>query len=79
LLHIINQGENEILGFKTSFNKAAIETIVAFSITKGKGRKILIGVKDDKTIIGVSATEEIIQNEVTKSQKKTPLGTPSLR
>jgi hypothetical protein len=38
LLHIINQGKNEILEFKTSFNKAAIENYYCIFKHKGKGR-----------------------------------------
>jgi len=35
LISLINQGESETLEFKSSFSKAVIETIVAFSNTKG--------------------------------------------
>ena len=54
--NIILNGESQIVEFKTSFGKATIETIVAFSNTKG-GR-IIVGVSDSKEIVGVSVTEE---------------------
>ena len=54
LLHIIKQGESETLEFKQSFSKAVTETLVAFSNTQGGS--VLIGVSDNKKIVGVSIT-----------------------
>jgi predicted HTH transcriptional regulator len=48
LLNIIKQGENESLELKSSFTKEVIETIVAFSNTRG-GR-IILGCNDSKEI-----------------------------
>ena len=45
LLHIVRQGETERVEFKTSFNKLVIETLVAFSNTRGG--KVLMGVNDE--------------------------------
>ena len=63
--NIINQGESDILEFKSSFSKEVIESIVAFSNTKGG--KIIIGCSNSKNIIGTTVAEESIQkwqNEV---------------
>jgi len=43
LQHIIEQGESQTVEFKKSFNKAVIETLVAFANTQGG--QVLIGVK----------------------------------
>ncbi|HFU76677.1 MAG TPA: hypothetical protein ENK66_10575, partial [Arcobacter sp.] len=46
---ILPINENQTIEFKTSFQKEVINTIVAFSNTKGG--KIYIGVNDDKIVI----------------------------
>jgi len=58
LLHIIEKGESESMEFKTSFNRAAIETIAAFSNTKGG--IIILGINNNKEITGITITEESI-------------------
>ncbi len=60
ILQIIKQGENETIEFKTSFGKEVIESIVAFSNTKGG--KIIVGVNDNKNIAGITVADESIQN-----------------
>lgn len=35
ITHILQQGENEQVEFKTSFSKEVIETLVAFANSKG--------------------------------------------
>jgi ATP-dependent DNA helicase RecG len=67
--HIINKGESETLELKTAFSKAVIETIVAFSNTKGG--KVIIGVNDNKEIVGVSITEETVQKWVNEIKQNT--------
>jgi len=57
--HIIEEGEGETVEFKSSFTKEVIETIVAFSNTKGG--KIIIGCNDAKRIVGLTIAEESIQ------------------
>ena len=57
--HIIKQGESESIEFKTSFGKEVIESIVAFSNTKGG--KVIVGVNDDKNIAGITVSDESIQ------------------
>ena len=70
ILHIIKQEESETLEFKSSFNREAIETLVAFSNTRGG--KLLIGVKNDHTITGVDIEDETIQqwiNEIKQNHE----------
>lgn len=69
LLHIIQQGEKEHTEFKQSFNRQTIETLVAFANTKG-GR-IIIGVSDKKSVIGVKINQESIQNWQNEIKSKT--------
>ncbi|MCW3807458.1 RNA-binding domain-containing protein [Plebeiibacterium marinum] len=69
LKYIIAQGENEAVEFKSSFNKAAIETIVAFSNTKGG--LVIIGVSDNMEVTGVNTNNESIQNWLNEIKQKT--------
>jgi ATP-dependent DNA helicase RecG len=69
ILHIIKQGENETIEFKTSFGKEVIESIVAFSNTKGG--KIIVGVNDNKNIAGISVADESIQNWLNQIKQNT--------
>lgn len=65
----LQQGESETLEFKTSYGKAVIETLVAFS--NYKGGHIFVGVSDDKEIIGVKVTKETIQNWINEIKQST--------
>ena len=69
LQDIILQGENDRLEFKQSFNKTIIETLVAFSNTRGG--KVLIGVDNAGSIKGVSITEETVQKWVNEIKQNT--------
>ncbi len=69
LQNIISQGESETLEVKTSFNKAVIETLVAFSNTRGG--KVIIGVNDKKEIVGVSVTNETVQKWINEIKQNT--------
>jgi len=69
LTEILEQGENANVEFKQSFNRAVIETLVAFSNTKGG--KVIIGVNDNKIVLGVSITEETIQKWVNEIKQNT--------
>ena len=69
LLHIIEQGESETLEFKTSFNRAVIETIIAFS--NANGGNIVLGVNDDKEIVGISISNESIQKWINEVKQNT--------
>lgn len=67
--HLIEQGESETLEFKSSFSKEVIETIVAFSNTKG-GR-IIIGCNDNKKIVGLTISDESIQKWLNEVKQNT--------
>ena len=69
LLHIIQEGESERVEFKTSFNKAVIETLVAFSNTRGG--QILIGVDNNGQIKGVDITDETVQKWINEIKQTT--------
>ncbi len=69
LQNIISNGENETVELKQSFSKTVIETLVAFANTKGG--KVIIGVKDNKSIVGISATEETIQKWINEIKQST--------
>jgi ATP-dependent DNA helicase RecG len=69
ILTIISQGETETVEFKQSFSKAVIETLVAFS--NSKGGKVLVGIKNNKTIYGISTTEETIQKWINEIKQNT--------
>jgi ATP-dependent DNA helicase RecG len=69
ILYIIKQGENEGIEFKTSFCKEVIESIVAFSNTKGG--KVIVGVNDNKNIAGITVSDESIQNWLNQIKQNT--------
>jgi len=69
LQRIIHKGENDTLEFKQTFNKAVIETLVAFSNTRGGS--ILIGVTDVKNIVGVSIHKETLQKWINEIKQNT--------
>ena len=69
LLNLIQQGESDTLEFKTSYGKAVIETLVAFS--NYKGGLVLVGISDEKEIIGVRVTKETIQNWINEIKQST--------
>jgi ATP-dependent DNA helicase RecG len=58
LANLIEEGESQILEFKTSFERETIETLVAFANTQG-GR-VLVGVTDNGQTIGVSIGKETL-------------------
>ncbi|MBA7532340.1 hypothetical protein ES705_24566 [subsurface metagenome] len=77
LLKVIKTGENETVEFKRSFNDQVIETVVAFSNTKGG--IILIGVDDHGNIQGVKVGKETIQQIINEIKNKTiPYLSPDL-
>src|SRR3990172_7382503 len=57
---IIKSGESETVEFKASFDKEAIESLVAFANTRGG--TVFIGVTDDGKISGTETGKETIQN-----------------
>ena len=52
--------ESEKIEFKTSFNEAVIETLVAFS--NAKGGTVYVGVTDKSEVKGIQLGKETIQN-----------------
>ena len=73
LKNTIEFGESEIVEFKTSFNDAVIETLVAFSNLKGGS--VFIGIGDDASIKGIQIGKETIANWTNEIKNKT---TPSI-
>lgn len=65
----IAPGENETAEFKSHFNDAAIETIVAFANTHGGN--VYIGVQDNGTIAGIDPTSETIVQWINEVKNKT--------
>ena len=61
--------ESETVEFKTSFNREVIETVVAFSNTKGG--KIYVGINDKKEIVGIQLTSESTQSWINEIKNKT--------
>ncbi len=66
---MIPEKENSFIEFKKAFNEAVIETIVAFS--NSKGGTIFIGVTDDREIIGVPIAKESLAQWVNEIKSKT--------
>ncbi|MDR3246191.1 MAG: putative DNA binding domain-containing protein [Prevotellaceae bacterium] len=67
--YILPDKESETVEFKSSFNADAIETLVAFSNTKGGA--VYIGVADDAAISGISLGKETIPQWVNEIKSKT--------
>ena len=66
---ILSQGENEKIEFKQSFDREAIETITAFS--NSRGGVLLVGIKDDNVIVGVKIGQESVQNYINQVKNST--------
>ena len=56
LKNILQEGESQTVEFKDSFDRETVETVVAFSNTRGG--VILIGVDNQKTVRGISVGAE---------------------
>jgi ATP-dependent DNA helicase RecG len=67
--HIIKQGENERVEFKSSFNDEIIISLVAFANTKGG--VVYVGIDDNGTISGVHIGKETIAQWVNEVKNKT--------
>src|SRR3990167_1634512 len=57
---MLNAGESETVEFKLSFDREAIETLVAFANTSGG--KVFIGVSDKGEVKGTEVGKETVQN-----------------
>jgi ATP-dependent DNA helicase RecG len=66
---LIHEGESEKLEFKSSFDREAIETLVAFA--NSSGGFMLVGVQDDGVICGVTIGKESIQNWINQIKMTT--------
>ncbi len=66
---IIPLAESDNVEFKTAFNEAVIETLVAFSNTKGG--TVYIGITDNSDIMGVMIGKESFANWVNEVKGKT--------
>lgn len=66
---IIRSGENHYTEFKTSFQKAVIETVVAFANTQGG--QIMIGVADDGKLVGVQLNPETVKDWLNQIKNNT--------
>ena len=65
--------ESNFVEFKLTFQKETIEAIVAFA--NAKGGDIYIGISDDSNIIGITITDETIQQYINTIKQNT---TPSI-
>ena len=66
---LIHEGESEKLEFKSSFDREAIETLVAFA--NSSGGTMLVGVQDNGVICGVTIGKESIQNWINQVKMAT--------
>lgn len=55
---LLSTGESQSLEFKASFDKAAIESLVAFA--NARGGKVLVGVSDAGKVIGTTVGKETL-------------------
>ena len=61
--------ESQTVEFKTSFQKEAIETVVAFA--NAQGGKIFIGVDDDGKVVGVDIKSETLKDWINQIKNNT--------
>ena len=69
VLSLISNGESQYIEFKVSFQKEIIESVVAFANTKGG--KIIVGVDNKANILGISITNESIQDYINTIKQNT--------
>lgn len=69
LADIIAAGESEVVDFKASFGKEAVETLSAFA--NHKGGMLLVGVEDSGQIVGINQGPETIQRWVNQVKQNT--------
>lgn len=69
LQHIIQQGENEKVEFKSSFGDDVIISLVAFANTKGG--TVYVGVDDSGVIKGVDVNKETLAQWINEVKNKT--------
>ena len=66
---LIETGESKNIEFKASFQKEVIESVVSFA--NSYGGRILIGIDDNSQIIGISISDETIQNYINTIKQNT--------
>ena len=66
---LLKKGEGLTSEFKSSFNNEVIETLVAFANTSGGS--VLVGISNDKKILGVTINSESVQNWLNEIKSKT--------
>lgn len=69
LQHWIESGETQTQEFKTSFDKACIETLVAFA--NAKGGRVLVGVTDRGAVQGATLGKESLNEWLGKIKDAT--------
>ena len=69
ILEQISRGEGQTIEFKSSFQKEAIESIVAFA--NAKGGKVFIGVSDKGEITGVELQKESLRDWINQIKLST--------
>ncbi len=73
ILSLIRSGESQTLEFKSTFDKACIESLVAFA--NAQGGTVLVGVSDSGDLSGVTLGKETLNDWVGQIKHST---TPSL-
>jgi Putative DNA-binding domain len=68
--HLLLAGESQTLEFKTSFDKATVESLVAFANTQGG--TVLVGVNDAGVILGVTLGKETLNEWLGQIKSATP-------
>jgi ATP-dependent DNA helicase RecG len=66
---LFQQGENQTIEFKTSFNEDVIETLCAFA--NAKGGTVFVGIDDNSKVAGVTLGKETVQNWINEIKCKT--------
>ena len=69
LKKLLQHGESDTLEYKTAFGKAAVETIAAF--VNSKGGKLVIGVNNKRKVVGVSVSDESVQQWINQIKSVT--------
>lgn len=69
LLELISAGESEVIEFKESFGDTALETIGAFSNTRGG--TLLLGIKDSGDIKGIQVGKKTLEDMANRIQEAT--------
>ena len=70
--NLLLEGESEMIEFKSSFDREAIETLAAFANTSGGN--LLVGVQDNGDVRGVTIGKETTQNWINQIKMATALG-----